>query len=116
MFVVVLMLVSQRAKVEIVRLLGTQEMKRNLETYLARQRGAASTPLEGIVMLYIFGFIWKRVTSVFRDNFDPYLIAEDLFAVTNVFNVLKFVHFINPETRPLQISPRQICQRHYLRI
>lgn len=33
-FLFVLMLVSQRAEVEIVRLLSTQEMKRNLEVYL----------------------------------------------------------------------------------
>lgn len=58
------MLVSQRAEVEIVRLLGTQEMKRNLEAYLARQRGAAPTPLEGIVVLYVFGFVWEEIREV----------------------------------------------------
>lgn len=63
-FIVILMLVSQRAEVEIVRLLGTQEMKRNLEAYLARQRGAAPTPLEGIVVLYVFGFIWEEIREV----------------------------------------------------
>ncbi|KMQ87916.1 transient-receptor-potential-like protein, partial [Lasius niger] len=61
---VILMLVSQRAEVEIVRLLGTQEMKRNLEAYLARQRGAAPTPLEGIVVLYVFGFIWEETREI----------------------------------------------------
>lgn len=66
MFVVVLMLVSQRAEVEIVRLLGTQEMKRNLEAYLARQRGANPTPLEGIVVLYVCGFIWEETREVRR--------------------------------------------------
>lgn len=62
--IVILMLVSQRTEVEIVRLLGTQEMKRNLEAYLARQRGAAPTPLEGIVVLYVFGFIWEETREV----------------------------------------------------
>jgi len=62
--IVVLMLVSQRAEVEIVKLLGTQEMKRNLEAYLARQRGAAPTPLEGIVVLYVLGFIWEETREV----------------------------------------------------
>ncbi|XP_012227231.2 transient-receptor-potential-like protein isoform X1 [Linepithema humile] len=72
-FLFVLMLVSQRAEVEIVRLLGTQEMKRNLETYLARQRGAAPTPLEGIVVLYVFGFIWEETREVYVDGLKAYL-------------------------------------------
>ncbi|XP_014469210.1 PREDICTED: transient-receptor-potential-like protein [Dinoponera quadriceps] len=72
-FLFVLMLVSQRAEVEIVRLLGTQEMKRNLEAYLARQRGAAPTPLEGIVVLYVVGFVWEEIREVYVDGLKAYL-------------------------------------------
>ncbi|XP_011706811.1 PREDICTED: transient-receptor-potential-like protein, partial [Wasmannia auropunctata] len=72
-FLFVLMLVSQRAEVEIVRLLGTQEMKRNLETYLARQRGAVPTPLEGIVVLYVFGFVWEEMREAYVDGLRSYL-------------------------------------------
>ncbi|KAL0125769.1 hypothetical protein PUN28_004670 [Cardiocondyla obscurior] len=72
-FLFVLMLVSQRAEVEIVRLLGTQEMKRNLETYLARQRGAVPTPLEGIVVLYVLGFIWEETREAYVDGLQSYL-------------------------------------------
>ncbi|XP_029154915.1 transient-receptor-potential-like protein [Nylanderia fulva] len=72
-FLFILMLVSQRAEVEIVRLLGTQEMKRNLEAYLARQRGAAPTPLEGIVVLYVFGFVWEEIREVYVDGLQSYL-------------------------------------------
>lgn len=60
------MLVSQRAEVEIIRFLGTPEMKRNLEIYLARQRGAAPTPLEGIVALYVVGFMWEEIREVYE--------------------------------------------------
>ncbi|XP_018343411.1 PREDICTED: transient-receptor-potential-like protein [Trachymyrmex septentrionalis] len=72
-FLFVLMLVSQRAEVEIVRLLGSQEMKKNLEAYLARQRGAAPTPLEGIVVLYVFGFIWEETREVYVNGLKSYL-------------------------------------------
>ncbi|XP_071554324.1 transient-receptor-potential-like protein isoform X2 [Temnothorax nylanderi] len=72
-FLFVLMLVSQRAEVEIVRLLGTQEMKRNLEAYLARQRGAVPTPLEGIVVLYVLGFIWEETREAYVDGLRSYL-------------------------------------------
>ncbi|XP_070163013.1 transient-receptor-potential-like protein isoform X1 [Polyergus mexicanus] len=72
-FLFILMLVSQRAEVEIVRLLGTQEMKRNLEAYLARQRGVAPTPMEGIVVLYVFGFIWEEIREVYIDGLKSYL-------------------------------------------
>ncbi|XP_011872561.1 PREDICTED: transient-receptor-potential-like protein [Vollenhovia emeryi] len=72
-FLFVLMLVSQRAEVEIVRLLGSQEMKRNLEAYLARQRGAAPTPLESIVVLYVLGFIWEETREAYVDGLKSYL-------------------------------------------
>ncbi|XP_032677800.1 transient-receptor-potential-like protein [Odontomachus brunneus] len=72
-FLFVLMLVSQRAEVEIVRLLGTQEMKRNLEAYLARQRGMGPTPLEGIVVLYVLGFVWEEIREVYVDGLRGYL-------------------------------------------
>ncbi|XP_018307618.1 transient-receptor-potential-like protein [Mycetomoellerius zeteki] len=72
-FLFVLMLVSQRAEVGIVRLLGSQEMKRNLEVYLARQRGSAPTPLEGIVVLYVFGFIWEETREVYVNGLKSYL-------------------------------------------
>ncbi|XP_077268928.1 LOW QUALITY PROTEIN: transient receptor potential-like [Temnothorax americanus] len=72
-FLFILMLVSQRAEVEIVRLLGTQEMKRNLAAYLARQRGAVPTPLEGIVVLYVLGFIWEETREAYVDGLRSYL-------------------------------------------
>lgn len=85
------MLVSQRAEVEIVRLLGTQEMKKNLEAYLARQRGAAPTPLEGIVVLYVFGFVWEEIKEVsIRDK--RALIFHTMYIRTlmYIFSLLKF--------------------------
>ncbi|XP_036148851.1 transient-receptor-potential-like protein [Monomorium pharaonis] len=72
-FLFILMLVSQRAEVEIVRLLGSQEMKKNLEAYLAQQRGAAPTPLEGFVVLYVLGFIWEETREVYVDGLKGYL-------------------------------------------
>lgn len=72
-FLFILMLVSQRVEVEIVRLLGTDEMKRNLEAELLRQRGAAPTPLEGIVVLYVLGYIWQEAREVYVDGLKAYL-------------------------------------------
>lgn len=61
---VILMLVSQRAEVELIRIFGGEAAKRSLETQLARQRGAAPSLLEGIVVLYVLGFIWQEMREV----------------------------------------------------
>lgn len=62
---VILMLVSQRAEVEIVRLFGSDETIRNMDIELTKQRGAAPSLLECIVVLYVIGFIWQEMREVF---------------------------------------------------
>lgn len=61
---VILMLVSQRAEVEIVKIFGSAQAKRNMEAELAMQRGAAPSRLEGVVVLYVLGFIWQEMREV----------------------------------------------------
>ncbi|XP_066591141.1 transient-receptor-potential-like protein isoform X2 [Prorops nasuta] len=69
----VLMLVSQRAEVEMVRLLGSEETIRHLEEDMTRQRGSGPSPLEYIVMLYVLGFIWQELREVYVDGLKAYL-------------------------------------------
>lgn len=54
-----LILVSQRAEVQIIQLFGTERMKSNLAKAMERQRGNAPSILEWIVLIYVIG---KRVT------------------------------------------------------
>lgn len=61
---VILMLVSQRAEVEIVKMFGSVDAKRNVEAELAKQRGSAPSILEFIVILYVLGFIWQEMREV----------------------------------------------------
>lgn len=63
------MLVSQRAEVEIVKIFGSEKAKRDIEMELARQRGAAPSFLEGVVVLYVLGFIWQEMREVLSTFF-----------------------------------------------
>ncbi|XP_076681518.1 transient receptor potential-like isoform X2 [Andrena cerasifolii] len=72
-FLLILMLVSQRAEVELVRIFGGEAAKRSLETQLARQRGAPPSLLEGIVVLYVLGFIWQEMREAYVDGLSAYL-------------------------------------------
>lgn len=65
MFSVILMLVSQRAEIEIVRLFGSDETIKNMDIELTKQRGAAPSLLEFIVILYVIGFIWQEMREVY---------------------------------------------------
>ncbi|KAK0077924.1 hypothetical protein PV326_009713 [Microctonus aethiopoides] len=72
-FLLILMLVSQRAEVQVIMLFGTENMKRELEADLLKQRGVSPTPLEYIVVLYVIGFIWEETREVLQDGLKSYL-------------------------------------------
>ncbi|XP_043250231.1 transient-receptor-potential-like protein [Colletes gigas] len=72
-FLFILILVSQRADVELVKIFSSQKAKRNIEIDLARQRGAAPSFLEGIVVLYVLGFIWQEMREAYVDGLKAYL-------------------------------------------
>lgn len=69
----ILILVSQRAEVHAILLFGTENMKRNLEEQLRRQRGNGPSPLEWVVVLYVIGFIWEETQEIFREGIRDYL-------------------------------------------
>lgn len=52
---------------------GTENMKRNLEEQLRRQRGNGPTPLELLVVLYVIGFIWEETQEIYREGIRCYL-------------------------------------------
>nr|XP_033329419.1 transient-receptor-potential-like protein [Megalopta genalis] len=72
-FLFILMLVSQRAEEQVVRFFGTESSRRNLEAELAKQRGTVPTILEGIVILYVLGFIWEEIREAYVDGLKGYL-------------------------------------------
>lgn len=72
-FLFLLILVSQRAEVQLVLLLGTDSMKRALQEELARQRGNGPTYLECLVVIYVMGFIWEETQEIFVEGIRSYL-------------------------------------------
>ncbi|XP_047348206.1 transient-receptor-potential-like protein isoform X2 [Vespa velutina] len=72
-FLFILILVSQRVEVEVVKIFGNEETKKNLEIQIARQRGAAPSPLEFVIVLYVLGFIWQETREVYVDGLKAYL-------------------------------------------
>lgn len=72
-FLFLLILVSQRAEVQVVLLFGTESMKRALQEELARQRGNGPTYLECLVVIYVIGFIWEETQEIFAEGIQSYL-------------------------------------------
>ncbi|KFB51162.1 calmodulin-binding protein trpl [Anopheles sinensis] len=72
-FLFLLILVSQRAEVQVVLLFGTESMKRALQEELARQRGNGPTYLEGLVVIYVIGFIWEETQEIYIEGIRSYL-------------------------------------------
>lgn len=70
---VILILVSQRAEVQVVLLLGTDTMKQAMLEAMKKQRGNPPTPLELLLVLYVFGFIWQETQEIFSEGIRSYL-------------------------------------------
>lgn len=70
---VILILVSQRAEVQIILLFGTEEMKATMRESLKKQRGNPPTPLELLVVIYVVGFVWQETQEIFYEGVRSYL-------------------------------------------
>lgn len=68
-----MILVSQRAEIQVVLLLGTEKMKQAMQESLKRQRGNPPTPLEILVVIYVLGFIWEETQEIYLEGIRNYL-------------------------------------------
>ncbi|XP_017120408.1 transient-receptor-potential-like protein isoform X2 [Drosophila elegans] len=82
-FLFILILVSQRADDDFVRIFGTARMKKELAEQELRQRGQAPSKLELIVVLYVVGFVWEEVQEIFAVGMKSYL--------RNMWNFIDFL-------------------------
>ncbi|XP_023159908.2 transient-receptor-potential-like protein isoform X1 [Drosophila hydei] len=82
-FLFILILVSQRADDDLVRLFGTARMKTELAEQEQRQRGQAPSKLELIVALYVIGFMWEEIQEIFAVGMQSYL--------RNMWNFIDFL-------------------------
>ncbi|KAI5642666.1 ion transport protein domain-containing protein [Phthorimaea operculella] len=69
----ILILVSQRAEVQVIQLFGPQWMVDELEEELKKQRGNGPTYLEMVVVVYVIGFIWEETQEIFIEGMRSYL-------------------------------------------
>ncbi|XP_072945704.1 transient-receptor-potential-like protein [Epargyreus clarus] len=72
-FLLILILVSLRAEVQIIQLLGPQWMVENLEKELTEQRGNGPSYLELIVAVYVLGFIYQETQEIYIEGMRSYL-------------------------------------------
>ncbi|XP_022229777.2 transient-receptor-potential-like protein isoform X1 [Drosophila obscura] len=82
-FLFILILVSQRADDDFVRIFGTARMKAKLVEQELRQRGQAPSKLELVVVLYVAGFMWEEVQEIFAVGMKNYL--------RNMWNFIDFL-------------------------
>ncbi|XP_052744567.1 transient-receptor-potential-like protein isoform X2 [Bicyclus anynana] len=72
-FLFLLIMVSLRAEVEIVQMFGTENMIKQLQMELKKQRGNGPTYLEMMVMVYVLGFIWQETQEIYVVGMRSYL-------------------------------------------
>ncbi|KAL0829972.1 hypothetical protein ABMA28_003436 [Loxostege sticticalis] len=72
-FLLILILVSQRAEVQVIQLFGPEWMVKELEKELLKQRGNGPTYLELVVVVYVLGFIWEETQEIYIEGIRSYL-------------------------------------------
>ncbi|XP_026490384.2 transient-receptor-potential-like protein isoform X1 [Vanessa tameamea] len=72
-FLLILILVSQRAEVKIIQMFGPDWMINNLEKELLKQRGIGPTYLEMLICIYVLGFIWEETHEIYVQGIRCYL-------------------------------------------
>ncbi|XP_039747612.1 transient-receptor-potential-like protein isoform X2 [Pararge aegeria] len=72
-FLFILILVSLRAEVEVIQLFGTENMIKQLQMELKKQRGNGPTYLELVVTVYVLGFIWQETHEIYIEGIRSYL-------------------------------------------
>ncbi|XP_045539384.1 transient-receptor-potential-like protein [Papilio machaon] len=72
-FLLILILVSQRAEVQLVQVFGSEEMVKDLEKEMLKQRGNAPSFLEIFVFIYVLGFIWEETQEIYVEGIRSYL-------------------------------------------
>ncbi|CAH0397075.1 unnamed protein product [Chilo suppressalis] len=72
-FLLILILVSQRAEVQVIQLFGPDWMVKELEKELLKQRGNGPTYLELVVVVYVLGFIWEETQEIYIEGIRSYL-------------------------------------------
>ncbi|XP_045127472.1 transient-receptor-potential-like protein [Portunus trituberculatus] len=109
-FLLLLILVSVRFENLVIWFLGTDAMRRNLEEAMRRQRGNLPTPVEFVVALWVFGFLWEEIKEIRSEGFRKYInnmwnildiMRDFLYIFTMILRLFAFIQ----QTQEISRSP-----------
>ena len=86
------MIVSLRVEVLFITLFGTDWMKARLQKQLDEARGALPGPVELLIIVYVFGFIWGEIRSLWMDGLLEYI--KDLWNIVDFANNFFYINWI----------------------
>ncbi|XP_065225839.1 transient-receptor-potential-like protein [Planococcus citri] len=89
-FLGLLILVSQRAEVLVIQIIGTDRMKQNLVKSMQKQRGNLPTYLEWNVLIYVLGYIKQQILEMRKIGVENYVRGS----LWNVLEVIKNVIYM----------------------
>jgi len=99
-FLLMLILFSVRFEELFVFYLGTENMRANLLESLKKPRGALPTPIEWVILLYVFGFLWEEIREIKRDGISAYfrnmwnildIMRDSLYLMTMVLRIFAYI-------------------------
>ena len=92
LFSVLLVIVSLRVEVFLIKMFGNEWLRKRLQKQLDEARGALPGPIELIIISYIFGFIWSEIRTLWKDGILEYI--KDLWNLVDFINNFFYVSWI----------------------
>ncbi|XP_063238100.1 transient-receptor-potential-like protein [Bacillus rossius redtenbacheri] len=109
-FLLLLILVSQRAEVHFIQLFGSEGMNTALQEQLMKQRGNGPSFLEWVVVIYVLGFIWEETSEIMVEGVRSYLrnmwnfidfMRNSLYVAVMLLRVAAFIQ----QTQEVSLDP-----------
>jgi len=99
-FLLMLILFSVRFSDHLILFFGTENMVYNLMENHKIQRGNLPSILEGVILMYVFGFVWEEITEIRKDGLRKYMrnmwnmldvLRDTLYLSTMLLRIMAFI-------------------------
>nr|XP_053627828.1 transient receptor potential protein-like isoform X1 [Cherax quadricarinatus] len=107
-FLLLLVVVSLRVETQVIELFGSQWMLELLRQYQREARGGFPSMVEILIVIFIFGFIWGEMRSLWEDGLAEYL--KDLWNIVDYITNFFYMNWIFLRLTAFFLTQRAVSQ------
>ncbi|XP_042218970.1 transient receptor potential protein-like isoform X1 [Homarus americanus] len=109
-FLLLLVIVSLRLETLVIELFGNEWMLQRLEQYEREARGGFPSLVEVLIVIFVFGFIWGEMTTLWEDGLTEYI--KDLWNIVDFITNFFYMNWIFLRLTAYFLTQRAMWQDH----